>query len=128
MPIQPFIFVGVGGTGGKTLGVVRKTLSDTLSRIGWDEDWPEGWQFVHIDVPADPDADAGDTPYSLPRTSYVPLTTARSTYQGFHDAIESLISLRLASPENIRRVAPHVSSSDELRPGNEAFILRNLQM
>ena len=87
MPIQPFIFVGVGGTGGKTLGVVRKTLSDTLSRIGWDEDWPEGWQFVHIDVPADPDADAGDTPYSLPRTSYVPLTTARSTYQGFHDAI-----------------------------------------
>lgn len=75
MPIQPFIFVGVGGTGGKTLGVIRKTLSDTLSRIGWDEDSPEGWQFVHIDVPADPDADAGEMPYLLPRTSYVPLTT-----------------------------------------------------
>lgn len=87
MPIQPFIFVGVGGTGGKTLGVVRKMLSDTLNRIGWAEGWPEGWQFVHIDVPADPDADAGETPYSLPRTSYVPLTTARSTYQGFHDSV-----------------------------------------
>lgn len=87
MPIQPFIFVGVGGTGGKTLGVVRKTLSDTLSRIGWEEGWPEGWQFVHIDVPADPDTDAGKGAFSLPRTSYVPLTTARSTYRGFHDSL-----------------------------------------
>lgn len=87
MPIQPFIFVGVGGTGGKTLGVVRKMLDDTLARIGWEEDWPDGWQFVHIDVPADPDANTSDTPYGLPRTSYVPLTTNRSTYQGYHDAI-----------------------------------------
>lgn len=87
VPIQPFIFVGVGGTGGQTLGVIRKTLSDALSRIGWEEEWPDGWQFVHIDVPADPDADAADAAYALPRTSYVPLTTARSTYQGFHDAI-----------------------------------------
>ncbi len=100
MPIQPFIFVGVGGTGGKTLGVVRKTLSDTLSRIGWDEDWPEGWQFVHIDVPADPDADAGDTPYSLPRTSYVPLTTARSTYRGFHDALTQELTQATADPSD----------------------------
>lgn len=88
MPIQPFIFVGVGGTGGKTLGVIRKTLGDALSRVGWEGDWPDGWQFIHVDVPADADADTGGTPYDLPRTSYVPLTTATSTYVGFSDAID----------------------------------------
>lgn len=98
MPIQPFIFVGVGGTGGKTLGVIRKMLDDTLSRIGWDEGWPDGWQFVHIDVPADPDADTVDTPYALPRTSYVPLTTNRSTYQGFHDSITRELAQSAADP------------------------------
>ena len=45
MPIQPFIFIGVGGTGGKTIGVIRKTLDDALTRIGWDEGWPDGWQL-----------------------------------------------------------------------------------
>lgn len=66
MAIQPFIFIGVGGTGGKTLGVIRQTLQDALDRIGWEGDWPDGWQFVHIDVPADPDADTGANKYSLP--------------------------------------------------------------
>lgn len=83
MAIQPFIFIGVGGTGGKTLGVIRQTLQDALDRIGWDGDWPDGWQFVHIDVPADPDADTGGNKYSLPRTSYVSLTTATSTYSRY---------------------------------------------
>lgn len=98
MPIQPFIFVGVGGTGGKTLGVIRKTLDDALVRIGWNEGWPAGWQFIHIDVPADPDANTEDTPYALPRTSYVALTTSRSTYQGFHDAITQELHRATADP------------------------------
>ena len=101
VPIQPFIFIGVGGTGGKTIGVVRKTLDDELTRIGWDEGWPEGWQFVHIDVPAEPDANTGGTAYDLPRSSYVPLTTNKSTYQGFHDAITQ--ELRRASPDHVDR-------------------------
>ena len=101
MPIQPFIFIGVGGTGGKTIGVIRKTLDDALTRIGWDEDWPDGWQFVHIDVPADPDADTADTAYALPRTCYVPLTTHKSTYLGFHDAITQ--ELKRASPDHVDR-------------------------
>ncbi len=101
MPIQPFIFIGVGGTGGKTIGVVRKTLDDALTRIGWDENWPDGWQFVHIDVPADPDADTGSTVYELPRACYVPLTTHKSTYHGFHDAITQ--ELNRASPDHVDR-------------------------
>lgn len=101
MPIQPFIFIGVGGTGGKTIGMIRKTLDDALTRIGWDEGWPDGWQFVHIDVPADPDTDTGGTSYELPRSCYVPLTTNKSTYQGFHDAITQ--ELKRASPDRVDR-------------------------
>lgn len=101
MPIQPFIFVGVGGTGGKTLGAIRKTLSDTLVRIGWGEGWPTGWQFVHVDVPADPDANSDDLPYSLPRTSYVPLTTVRSTYEGFHNGVS--LELEQSCPDEKER-------------------------
>jgi len=101
VPIQPFIFIGVGGTGGKTIGVIRKTLDDALTRIGWDEGWPDGWQFVHIDVPADPDADTGGTVYELPRTCYVPLTTNKSTYQGFHDGVTQ--ELKRASSDHVDR-------------------------
>lgn len=103
MPIQPFIFVGVGGTGGKTLGVIHKMLGDALTRVGWNESWPEGWQFVHIDVPSDPDANAGKdaNPYGLPRTSYVPLTTSRSTYVGFHDGISQ--ELQQSAPNAVER-------------------------
>ena len=52
-------------------------------------------------MPADPDANAGDTPYDLPRTSYVPLTTSRSTYVGFHDAISQ--ELRNSTPDPAER-------------------------
>jgi len=100
MPLQPFIFVGVGGTGGKTLGVVRKTLDDALGRLGWTEGWPAGWQFVHIDVPADTDTDTDTAanPYSLPRTNYLPLTTRKSTYVGYHEEITKGLAAGTASP------------------------------
>lgn len=104
MAIQPFIFIGVGGTGGKTLGVIRQTLQDALDRIGWDGDWPDGWQFVHIDVPADPDADTGANKYSLPRTSYVPLTTATSTYSRFDAGITQELQ-RSESDPTVRYLA-----------------------
>lgn len=104
MAIQPFIFIGVGGTGGKTLGVIRQTLQDALDRIGWDGDWPDGWQFVHIDVPADPDADTGANKYSLPRTSYVPLTTATSTYSRFDAGITQELQ-RSESDSTVRYLA-----------------------
>ncbi|WP_022871750.1 tubulin-like doman-containing protein [Nesterenkonia alba] len=86
-PVRPFIFVGVGGTGGKTLGIVRKTVSDALERAGWDGGWPAAWQFVQIDVPAAPDTGAADPAFALPRSVYVPLSSAKSTYAGYHQSI-----------------------------------------
>lgn len=101
MSIKPFVFIGVGGTGGRTLGVIRQTLSDALARVGWADSWPRGWQFVHIDVPANPDGVAPALPYSVPRTDYVSLTDQRSTYRNFDQAVSQ--SLHRAVPDEFQR-------------------------
>lgn len=101
MSLSPFVFIGVGGTGGKTLGVIRQSLADVLDRFGWQEGWPGGWQFVHIDVPSDPDAKSEHTPYSLSRREYVALTDARSTYANYAMSVSQ--SLRRAVPDAAQR-------------------------
>ncbi|MDR1513158.1 MAG: tubulin-like doman-containing protein [Propionibacteriaceae bacterium] len=101
MSLNPFIFIGLGGTGGKTLGVVRQTLSDSLDRIGWRQGWPSGWQFLHIDVPADPDAKSEHIPYSLSRAQYVALTGRKSTFGNYAASVAT--SLRRAVPDEAQR-------------------------
>ncbi|ONI90786.1 hypothetical protein ALI144C_02185 [Actinosynnema sp. ALI-1.44] len=45
---QPFLFVGVGGSGGDTLLHLYNELSTRLRRVGINE-MPSGWQFLHVD-------------------------------------------------------------------------------
>ena len=49
--LRPFLLVGVGGSGGKTLRAVRQSLKAKLQQEGWSEGIPEAWQFLHIDSP-----------------------------------------------------------------------------
>jgi hypothetical protein len=49
------LFVGLGGSGGKTLRVLKRDLKEWLADHEWDGDFPMGWQFVHIDTPPTPD-------------------------------------------------------------------------
>jgi hypothetical protein len=49
------LFVGLGGSGGKTLRVLKRDLRERLNDAGWDGPIPKGWQFVHIDAPTVPD-------------------------------------------------------------------------
>ena len=56
------LFVGLGGSGGKTLRFMKAGLNEWLERHGWDEGIPVGFQFVHIDTPTEPDGkDVGDS-------------------------------------------------------------------
>lgn len=87
MTLQPFLFIGVGGTGGKTLGVIQDQLRTELAAIGRSE-LPPGWQFLHIDVPAVVDTAATDLPYGLSRTEYVPLTTESSTFSNVSQSVD----------------------------------------
>ena len=56
------LFVGLGGSGGKTLRFMKAGLNEWLERHGWDEGVPVGFQFAHIDTPTEPDGkDVGDS-------------------------------------------------------------------
>lgn len=51
-----FLVVGCGGSGGETLARMMDQLRSELMPHGISK-LPEGWQFVHVDVPTVPDTD-----------------------------------------------------------------------
>jgi hypothetical protein len=53
--LRPMLLVGVGGSGGKTLQLLHRELRWRLKDLDWSEGVPTGWQFIHIDVPTEPD-------------------------------------------------------------------------
>ena len=52
-----FIFLGLGGSGGKTLRFLKRDISRWLEKNGQDPVIPKGWKFLHIDTPTNPDGD-----------------------------------------------------------------------
>jgi hypothetical protein len=52
---RPFVLVGLGGSGGKTIRFVKRDLSKRLKEMGWAGGIPAAWQFLHIDTPTIPD-------------------------------------------------------------------------
>ena len=46
-----FLFVGLGGSGGKTLRYLKKELLQWQQQHGIDDPLPKGWQFLNIDTP-----------------------------------------------------------------------------
>jgi hypothetical protein len=79
--LQKFLFVGVGGSGGKTLRILRDELLKRLEAEGYNGGIPKAWQFLHIDVPARPDGNEAGLPEQLPAGCYVPLAAAGVSYR-----------------------------------------------
>ncbi|WP_419918447.1 tubulin-like doman-containing protein [Candidatus Poriferisocius sp.] len=52
-----FLFVGLGGSGGKTLRFLKDQIIRWMKENEIEGGIPSGWQFLHIDVPSRPDGD-----------------------------------------------------------------------
>lgn len=78
--LQKFLFVGLGGSGGATLRSLYAMISQELRAAGYQGGMPSAWQFVHIDVPLEPDRGAQASVDQLPRRSYVGLAQKDLTY------------------------------------------------
>ena len=85
--LAPFLFVGLGGSGGKTLRTIRQELERSLHDNGWEGDFPKAWQFLHIDVPVVADGNDPDLPPQLPPTQYVSLVPANVPYRDMDQAL-----------------------------------------
>ena len=82
--LNPYIFIGLGGSGGKTLQYLHYYLDQRLKRAGWEGGMPKAWQFLWFDVPPEPEQLIGDSGIPpLPIENYYSFTSAQvdSLYQ-----------------------------------------------
>lgn len=79
--LRPFLLVGVGGSGGKTLRVLADDLGRRLEQAGWTRGIPKAWQFLHIDVPTVADGNDPDLPGQLEDRDYQGLVAAGLDYR-----------------------------------------------
>jgi SOS response regulatory protein OraA/RecX len=85
--LRPFLLIGIGGSGGKTLRITRHELQRRLDEHGWQGRFPHGWRFLHIDVPSTADGDEPDLPAQLPQAEYAGLVTAGVNYRSIDAAL-----------------------------------------
>lgn len=90
--MRKFIVVGCGGSGGSTLRFLIDQLRADFRSRGWSQ-LPRAWQFVHVDVPVEPDA--GPAPLLDIRRmggTYVSLSSPTNTYKATSLNVEARLA------------------------------------
>jgi len=67
------IIIGCGGSGGKTVQMLRHSLNRRLERSNWNGGFPAAWQLLYIDTPTSQEAPLPGVP-SLPSSDYISLS------------------------------------------------------
>ncbi len=83
--LRKFLFVGIGGSGGKTIRALKETLDQRLQQAGWTEGIPAGWQFLQIDTVLD----GQDFPAPmLPLNEFCGMVAPGQTYAQIVESLE----------------------------------------
>jgi hypothetical protein len=63
--MRKFLFIGVGGSGGKTLRFLSDAIKKRLAEAGYSGPLPDAWQFVQFDLPPNDDGMGDRLPETL---------------------------------------------------------------
>ncbi len=96
--LSPFLLIGVGGSGGKTLRTAKAALERRVRELGWTEELPLAWQFLHIDVPSVADGLDADLPGALPSRDYAGLVGSGVAYR----TVDKVLSRGLSDDERLK--------------------------
>ncbi|RFA21007.1 tubulin-like doman-containing protein [Subtercola boreus] len=84
--LRPFLIIGVGGSGGKTLRGLRHALELRLQQAGWDGGLPAAWQMLHFDTPIAQDGADYPQPF-MPPQNYKGLVAGGGAYESVFGGI-----------------------------------------
>jgi hypothetical protein len=103
--LRPFLIVGVGGSGGKTLRGLKHQLELKLQQVGWRDGIPDAWQLLHVDTPTAQDGQDFPLPF-LPPQNYRGLVTVGSTYETVAGSIGRGNRLPASIAKDVNRTLP----------------------
>lgn len=90
-----FLFIGLGGSGGKTLRFLKDQIRRWMHEHGIEGDIPAGWQFLHIDTPLKADGDEiNDQVPHLAGGEYLGLVPAGIDFKAVQDQLDGVAGRR----------------------------------
>jgi hypothetical protein len=123
--LRPFLLVGAGGSGGKTLRALKLSLERRLTQVGWEEGFPLAWQFLHIDTPGVQDGADFPAPF-LPGDNYLSIVAAGLNYDGIYAQLKSGITISPEARARLMKPLPDVNDARDLDLGNGAGAYRSV--
>ncbi len=130
--LQKFLLIGLGGSGGKTLRYVWKEADDRLKSEGWTAGMPQGWQFLHIDLPENPDVFGPDFPIEIAQSiDYIGLARQPFRYNHYDSQMVSTQSLDAVlgwRPDPAAHYAHPYNGAGQLRAVGRVIGLTRQQM
>ena len=90
-----FLFVGLGGSGGKTLRFLKREVTRWMAAHDAATRLPSGWQFLHIDTPVVADGDEiDDLAPRLSSDEYFGLIGAGMDFRALQNILDGVVYLK----------------------------------
>jgi len=113
--LRPFLLVGVGGSGGKTLRALKVALERRLKAADWDQpDLPAAWQFLHIDTPVTQDGTSFPAPF-LTNEEYLGIVPPAMSYAPLIQNLTGSAFGTRVSPTDLEMFAGWIPSPAEVK-------------